>query len=181
MNAQERIANIGLFAEKKRMEEIDKKNAVAAHIEELLGKVRSFAPRMKDLLKVGQALYENGIPLGPYDESVPGYRDDNSRIFVSNGWSHRTGFIIAYRINGHIPSRTQQYPIGFGIIGGGCAGEDLTFNADGELEWLNRPFGHPAGCSDRPWGPKDTQHLERFVAEFDEFERRFYEYVDGLA
>ena len=125
-------------------------------------------------------MYHNGVPLGPYDTSEPGYKESNSRMFVSNGWSHRVGFIIAYRINGHIPRRDQQFPIGFGIIGGGCAGENICFNADGELEWLNKPFGNPAGVSGRPWSDEDTEHLEKFVREFDKFEKDFYEYVDSL-
>lgn len=175
----DRIAKIEAYAKARNEQMTQEVNNKQAHIVELLNTVKSFAPRMKELMKVGVSMYENNIPFGPLCDK-PGARDFDDRIFFSNGWSHEVGFIQAYRIDGRIPGRTQHLPIGFGIIGGGCAGEDLTFNSNGELEWLNKPFGEPAGVSGRPWTDCDIRHLERFVADFDKFEADFYEYVDSL-
>lgn len=175
----DRIAKIEAYA-KARNEQVEQEAYnKRAHVAELLDTVRSFAPRMKELMKVGISMYENNIPFGPYD-NTPCAGDAGWVKFVSNGITHRVGFIQAYRINGHIPGRMQHLPIGFGIIGGGCAGHDLTFNSDGELEWLNKPFGAPAGVSGRSWSDHDTRHLEEFVANFDKFEADFYKYVDSL-
>lgn len=134
---------------------------------------------MHELMKVGMALYRNGIPFGPYDDCVSS-RDAGWVRFVSNGITHRVGFIHAYRIDGRRPRYMEYLPIGFGIKGGGCCGGDLLFNENGELEWLNKPFGKPAGVTVRPWNNQDTRHLEKFVAGFDQFERDFYSYVDNL-
>lgn len=175
----DRIAKIKAYAKARNEQMSQEAYNKRAHVVELLNTVRSFAPRMKELMKVGISMYENNIPFGPLCNE-PGARDCDDRIFFSNDWSHKVGFIQAYRINGHIPERTQHLPIGFGIIGGGCAGKDLTFNSDGELEWLNHPFGDPAGVSGRPWSECDTKNLEKFVADFDKFESDFYAYVDGL-
>lgn len=175
----DRIEKIEAYAKARNEQMSQEAYNKQAHVVELLNTVRSFAPRMKELMKVGISMYENNIPFGPLCNE-PGASDCDDRIFFSNGWSHKVGFIQAYRINGNIPGRTQHLPIGFGIIGGGCAGENLTFNSDGELEWLNHPFGKPAGVSGRPWSECDTKHLERFVADFDKFEAEFYAYVDSL-
>ena len=175
----DRVAKIEAYAKARNEQMSQEAYNKQAHIVELLNTVRSFAPRMKELMKVGISMYENGIQFGPYD-NTPGARDGGWVKFVSNGITHRIGFIHAYRVNGHIPGRMQHLPIGFGIEGGGCAGEDLTFNSDGELEWLNQPFGKPAGVTDRPWSDCDTRHLEEFVAGFDKFESEFYAYVDSL-
>lgn len=175
----DRIAKIEAYAKARNEQMTQEANNKQAHIVELLNTVKSFAPRMKELMKVGVSMYENNIPFGPLCDE-PGASESDDRIFFSNGWSHKVGFIQAYRIDGHRPKRTQHLPIGFGIIGGGCAGENLTFNSDGELEWLNKPFGEPAGVSGRPWTDCDTRHLERFVADFDKFETEFYAYADSL-
>lgn len=175
----DRIAKIEAYAKARNEQMSQEAYNKQAHVVELLNTVRSFAPRMKELMKVGISMYEKNIPFGPLCNE-PGASDCDDRVFFSNGWSHKVGFIQAYRINGRIPERTQHLPIGFGIIGGGCAGENLTFNSDGELEWLNAPFGQPAGVSGRPWSDSDTKHLEEFVAKFDKFEADFYEYVDSL-
>lgn len=175
----DRIAKIKAYANARNEQVEQEAYNKRAHIAELLDTVRNFAPRMKELIKVGMAMYENNVPFGPLCDG-PFARECDDRIFFSNGSSHNVGFIQAYRINGHIPERTQHLPIGFGIIGGGWDGNDLTFNSDGELEWINKPFGKPAGVSGLPWRDSDTRHLEEFVAGFDKFESEFYAYVDSL-
>ncbi len=175
----DRIAKIEAYAKKRNEQMIQEAYNKQAHVAELLNTVRSFAPRMKELMKVGLSMYENNIPFGPLCDE-PGARDCDDRIFFSNGWSHKVGFIQAYRINGRTPGRTQHLPIGFGIIGGGCAGKDLTFNSDGELEWLNEPFGRLVVGRGGLWSDTDIKNLEEFVAKFDKFEADFYEYADSL-
>lgn len=176
----DRIAKIEAYAKARNEQMSQEAYNKRAHVVELLNTVRSFAPRMKELMKVGVSMYENNIPFGPLDNNSICAKECDDRLFISNGSTHRVGFIHAYRINGHIPPRTKHLPIGFGIIGGGWDGEDLTFNSDGELEWLNKPFGKPAGVSGRPWSDCDTRNLEEFVAGFDKFESEFYAYVDSL-
>lgn len=177
---ESRIDRIDAFVAKRDAEIAKENREKEERLKELLDTVRSWSTRLRNLLELGVYMYHNDVPLGPYDTNEPGFKDYNIRMFVSNGLSHRVGFIIAYRIDGHIPSKDQRFPIGFGIIGGGCDGEDICFNADGELEWLNKPFGNPAGVSGRPWNNKDMEHLEKFVQDFPKFEKEFYEYVDNL-
>lgn len=129
---ENRIEKIRSFAEKRDKAKIDEIKKKARHLNELLAKVRSFAPRMKELMKLAMALYENGIPLGKFTGTL-----EMTTEFVSNGWSHKTGFISSYKYNNSI-----TLPIGFGIVGGGACGKTICFNDNGIPSML---FGDSAG------------------------------------
>lgn len=157
MTTQERIAKIDKLATERDRKIEDERVAKAKRIFSLLTKVESFAPRMRELMKVARSLRANLIPLAPQ--------------FVSEGIEHRIGFIVS----GSFWHRETLNPEGFGIIGGGAFGNDIQFNEDGKLCELVKDNGMP-----KSWTDSDSWNLNRFVSGFDEFERKFYEYVDNL-
>lgn len=167
MTTQERIERINGFATATAQKKDAERKAKESRIFALLTKVESFAPRMRELMKVARSLRANWIPLGKYNS----YHRTAPR-FVSDGIEHRVGFIVD---SNPFWYQEKLNPVGFGIIGGGACGNDIQFNEDGKLCEVYRDNGMPG-----PWTDGDIRHLERFVKEFDEFERKFYEYVDNL-
>ena len=167
MTTQERIARINGFATATARKEQEAREAKVAHIFALLTKVESFAPRMRELMKVARSLRANRIPLGKYNS----YRQ-TAPEFVSDGIDHRVGFIVN---SNPFWNQSTLNPVGFGVIGGGACGNDVQFNEDGKLCEVYKDNGMPG-----PWTDGDIRNLERFVGGFDEFERKFYEYVDNL-
>lgn len=159
----DRINKIRSFATERDRKIADERLKKVNHVQEMLNTVKSFAPRMDELMTVATELCLNHIPLGPsggYLELTP----EN----VSNGWSHKTGFVVLGKLL-----------VGFGIIGGGACGRDLVFGRDGNLLSASSSNGCP-GVDAEQWDDGDIRHLERFIREFDAFEKRFYDYVDNL-
>lgn len=158
-----RIEKIRNFATERDRKIEDAKVARDNHINAMLATVKSFAPRMEELMTIATELCLNNIPLG----KDGGYLELSSEN-VSNAWSHKTGFIV-------IGNRL----LGFGIVGGGVCGRNLMFNRAGMPSALSCSGRYP-GVDGEPFDDEDVRHLERFVREFDAFEKRFYDYVDNL-
>lgn len=171
MTTEERIARITFVAKEDARMKSEIKRSRESHICELLDKVESFAPRMKELMKVARSLRANRIPLGKYHNGPRACAPQ----FVSDGIAHRLGFIVD---SNPFWNRDLLDPVGLGIIGGGACGNDIQFNEDGKLCEVFRCSGMPGNVGS--WWDSDIRHLEEFVAGFDEFERKFYEYVDNL-
>lgn len=165
----ERIARIKNFAQERdnriAQEQLEKQQGLIRMLEQ----VKELAPRMRELMDVATALYENRIPLG----KMVGYNDPSTE-FISNWWSHKVGFIA------DIVSSGIARPRGFGIIGGGACGHDLTFSVGGVPACVYSHNNDTPGVAGRTWDDSDIHHLRSFIHGFDDFERRFYEYVDGL-
>lgn len=170
MTTEERIARITFVANEEAMKIAEIKRSRECHICELLDMVESFSPRMKELMKVARSLRANRIPLGKYSAYL-----GSSPQFVSDAINHRVGFIVD---SNPFWNRDVLNPVGFGIIGGGACGNDIQFNEDGKLCEVFRDNGMPGKFG--VWGDMDIRNLEDFVGGFDEFERKFYEYVDNL-
>lgn len=169
MDTNERIAKIRNFAQKREEDIRDELSRKEKHLMDLLNTVRSYAPRMREMMKVAKALHDNGIQLGQKADSLEWSTD-----LVSNGWSHRVGFIGNCNF---VTGRTEVY--GFGIVGGGACGNNLFFDEDGELSNLVYDTVIP-GLKGVKWDDSDIGHLERFVDGFDKFEEKFYKFVDSL-
>ena len=147
-----RIDNIKRFAEQKKQNEIDNTNLSLQRIEEYKTRIRELKPRIDELLAVGNACLENDIPLT--GSRWGGHEGYDTHQFISNGWSHVTGFI----------SEGNNLPFTkVGKIGGGACTWNLKTDGneiivDGEVERV----------------------LKMFLEQFNEFEEEFYKYVDGL-
>lgn len=176
-----RIDRINAFIDKRKAELAKEKKEKEDRIKELLDTVRSWSTRLINLFDLGVYMYRNGVPLGPYDKSDPKYKENDSRMFVSNIFSHRVGFIIAYDKDENLPIRNRRILFCIGIRGEGLFGvEDLCFGSDGELKCPNNPFGSQSRIASRNWDDKHTELLEKFVRDFPKFEKDFYEYIDSL-
>lgn len=159
MNAQERLNNIDSFVEKNRKKKMTKAENESLEIKRLVDKIKELQPRINDLLIVGNACLFNKIPLtGTGFGCKEGY---DTHQFITNGWSHLLGFVdnsIAH----------QKLPFMYlGIQGGGFYTYDLK--TDGHTVYVSGSDG------------RDKIHvLNRFIKEFDKFEKEFYAYVDRV-
>lgn len=147
-----RIDNIVKFAQKKEEEKITKEMETAQRIEEYKKIIKSFKPRIDELLAVGNACKNNSIELT--GGSWGGHEGYDTHQFISNSWSHLLGFIS----EGNGKPFTK-----IGKIGGGACDYNLTtdgtiINVSGDVEYV----------------------LKRFVDDFDTFETEFYAYVDKV-
>lgn len=135
-------------------------NRVAAehHRQSLLDQIRVMKPDIDNLVKVAKAAQEAGIPL------KVGYMVDHTYEngdFFTDAMTHKVGFVQA--------SITSKEIIGVGFETGGCCGV-YDFITDGVvIRDKNRSNGHDREAS--------TEHLEKFIKEFPEFERAFYDYI----
>lgn len=135
-------------------------NRVAAehHRQSLLDRIRVMKPDIDNLVKVAKAAQEAGIPL------KVGYMVDHTYEngdFFTDAMTHKVGFVQA--------SITSKEIIGVGFETGGCCGV-YDFITDGVvIRDKNRSNGHDREAS--------TEHLEKFIKEFPEFERAFYDYI----
>ena len=126
--------------------------------------IKTLAPRIKELIAVGEALLKNNIPFG----KVSGFWNDEE--FITNGITHELGFYFKYNKN-------NSPLLGIGIKGGGCCGHDLAVNANGEFVINIDPYEKVYEYN----GYNDYCHkYEQFIEEFQGFENRVYQYVEKL-
>lgn len=152
-----RINNIAKFAQKKEEERITKEMTIARQIEEYKETIKSFKPRIDELIAVGNACLEHGIALE--GKAWGGHEGYDTNQFITNSWSHLLGFVVNY-------DRTMRKKMPFtklGIMGGGACNFDLktdgvTVEVSGDVLWV----------------------LKKFVEGFDLFETEFYKYVDKV-
>lgn len=145
--------------------ELDKRDTINS----LKTIICTFYDRLKELLEVGLACQENGIELT--GSGWGGHEGYDTHQFLSNSWSHLTGFIPWYQWNKEEAfdyPQNERYKIkGFGIIGGGACGYKLLIGIDNGMVEI------------RSWGD-EIYVLNRFITEFDTFEKEFYSYVDKV-
>lgn len=159
MNVQEILNNIDSFVEKKGREKMTKAENERLEIKRLIDEIKELQPRINDLLIVGNACLVNHIPLkGTGFGCQQGY---DTHQFITNGWSHLLGFVDK-------SIAPQKLPFMYlGIQGGGFYTYDLE--TDGRTVYVSGRDG------------RDKIYvLNRFVKEFDKFEKEFYAYVDRV-
>lgn len=145
-------------AEKKRALENEKKT-------QLEERIRSLYPRINELIETANACIAHGIEINAYGKNHSSDYDKSTKgTFVTNYISHRIGFVME-----HSKCKTIYE---MGINAGGYCGE-WNFRTDGE----NVIERHENGDRIRP---ATIRYMERFINEFDEFERDFYGYIDGI-
>lgn len=159
MNTLDRLNNINDFVECKETERKKKAEKENLEIKKLINQIKELQPRINDLLIVGNACLFNKIPLkGTGFGCKEGY---DTHQFITNGWSHLLGFVDK-------SIAPQKLPFMYlGIQGGGFYTYDLETN--GDIVYVS---GHDG---------RDKIHvLNRFIKEFDRFEKEFYAYVDSV-
>ena len=140
-------------AEKAEQERITAKG----YRQSLCDKVRAMKPTIDDLITVAKAAQEAGISL------KVGWMVDktyDNGDFFTDATTHKIGFVQASIIS----------QVGF--EGGGYCGS-YDFFTDGLMIYdKNRSNGHGREPS--------TEHLEKFIAKFPEFEKAFYDYIEKV-
>lgn len=152
-SSMSRIDNIANFAQRRDDEIAAKKKAAEDKEEFLKQTILGWSNRIKDLIDTANACVKHGIKFYHYDV---GGRDYDHNYFVTDGCSH----ILGFELNRYHPSTITR----IGKEGGGCC--DFDVYTDGQTI--------TATGNSRLWA------LERFVEAFDEFETKFYAYVDKV-
>lgn len=135
--------------------------ATEHHRQSLLDQIRVMKPDIDNLIKVAKAAREAGIPLRS------GYMIDHTYEngdFFADASTHKVGFVQI--------SITNREIIGVGFEGGGCCGQYNFFTDGVAIYDRNRDNGFSREAT--------TEHLEKFIKKFREFERAFYDYIEKV-
>ena len=132
--------------------------AAEHHRQSLLDRIRVMKPDIDNLVKVAKAAQEAGIPLKVGYMANHTYENGD---FFTDAMTHKVGFVQA--------SITSKEIIGVGFETGGCCGVYDFFTDGVAIYDKNRNNGHDREAS--------TEHLEKFIEKFPEFERAFCDYI----
>ena len=149
---------------KKQTAERAEQERVAAehHRQRLLDQIRVMTPDIDNLVKVAETAREAGIPLlVSCDCFNPSYERGD---FFTDAMTHKVGFVPT--------SFNNKAIIGVGFEGGGCCGQYDFFTDGIAIYDRNRDNGFSREAS--------TEHLEKFIEKFPEFEKAFYDYIEKV-
>ena len=132
--------------------------AAEHHRQSLLDQIRVMKPDIDNLVNVAKAAQEAGIPLKVGYMANHTYENGD---FFTDAMTHKVGFVQA--------SITSKEIIGVGFEAGGYCGVYDFFTDGVAIYDKNRSNGHDREAS--------TEHLEKFIEKFPEFERAFYDYI----
>ena len=132
--------------------------AAEHHRQSLLDRIRVMKPDIDNLIKVAKAAQEAGIPLEVGYMANHTYENGD---FFTDAMTHKVGFVQA--------SITSKEIIGVGFEAGGYCGVYDFFTDGVAIYDKKRDNGHDREAS--------TEHLEKFIEKFPEFERAFYDYI----
>ena len=145
------------IAERAEQERVAAKH----HHTQLLDQIQVMKPDIDNLIKVANAAREAGIPIQvKFPNTNFTYENGD---FMADAMTHKIGFIPS--------SLTSERIIGIGFEGGGYCG-NYDFFTDGQAI-LDR--NRDNGCDN----PASTEHLEKFIEKFPEFEKAFYDYIES--
>ena len=141
-------------------EAVKKALAIENERKQVIKQLKALAPRIKDLMTIGQELISNAIPLGN-----PNSFPDWGTSLESTTWSHHVGYI-------------PRYPIfGIGQMGGGACGDHFAVDEKGNVTNLGIDRENKFVDEDDKFF---ISKAKSFIAGFDDFEKRVIEYVDNL-
>ena len=132
--------------------------AAEHHRQSLLDQIRVMKPDIDNLIKVAKAAQEAGISLKVGYMANHTYENGD---FFTDAMTHKVGFVQA--------SITSKEIIGVGFEAGGYCGVYDFFTDGVAIYDKKRDNGHDREAS--------TEHLEKFIEKFPEFERAFYDYI----
>ena len=157
MSTEERLKRIAQAKVNRENLERNAAEEKAKRHEQMRAFFLQYSERINELLIVAREVQRNGFLLGEKP------RWDTSPEFVSNGITHRFGFVT----NGN--PFLQPYNLnllGIGCEGGGACGPNFIITPNGAHEvYDSRSF---------------VDFMNRFDATLADFEKRFYAYVDAL-
>lgn len=164
MTVEERInaMNNKMVEDKKKSEE--KEILKEKEIGELMKETEKLFGRVKDIIRLGKYCMDNNLkfPNGKYHE-YDNYHND----FESDGIRHYFGFLGRNKFD----NKVDEIHIGW-ENGGFCGNWDVY--CDGNELWLQHE-------KDKTRKKIDDVHIvKRFVKDFEEFERNFYEWFDEM-
>ena len=133
--------------------------AAEHHRQSLLDQIRVMKPDIDNLVKVAKAAQEAGIPLKVGYMANHTYENGD---FFTDAMTHKVGFVQA--------SITSKEIIGVGFEAGGYCGVYDFFTDGVAIYDKKRDNGHDREAS--------TEHLEKFIKKFPEFEKAFYDYIE---
>lgn len=136
--------------------------AAEHHRQRLLDQIQVMEPDITHLVQVANAAREAGIPIHvEFPDTNFTYENGD---FMTDAMTHKVGFVLNSRINEQI--------IGVGFEGGGYCGQ-YDFYTDGQAIFdKNRDNRRDREAS--------TEHLEKFINMFPEFEKAFYNYIEKV-
>lgn len=163
-----------IHAYKKRMDEAANKRVEGEALESkyLKLRIRNLRPRITELIATANACFENGIDIDTYGDRYDRWFDTyENGTFVTNSISHRVGFVQNWKNHTSLECRRIAE---VGINAGGACGS-FDFRTDGVSIYSADERGVEYGKEE----PR-LEHMKRFIEQFDEFEKAFYEYVDNI-
>lgn len=148
-----RLDNIANFAQRREADEAAKIKKAEDREEFLKQTILGWSDRIQELVDTANACVKHGIKFWTTSPNYCYYDDGH---FITDGWCH----ILGFEFNHCRPATITR----IGKEGGGACHFDVF--TDGKTI--------TATGTDRLWA------LERFVESFDEFETKFYAYVDRI-
>lgn len=170
--SDDRISRIRKAAEKRDAEKAAEEARKASELEAALQKVHDLEGRVSDLIILANECLRNGYDIGKYTDHL--YAKNDPHYFLTDGWNHQIGFITR-RVGWH-----DVVVEAVGIENGGaCGSYDLIVTGE---DTFYRHENYT--CLAQLYGPAyktpDIRDLNKFLAGFDKFEKRFLDYVDSL-
>lgn len=164
---EERIAKIRARAradeEKKRKEEEEKQKRFECAKES----IQKLAPRIANLIDLVNACIKNKVV--PYKPTKGVTVGSSRNFFEAEGFFHQLGF------DRNLDSMREVEELAI-INGGACGDIDLYVGRDGvPYGYRAKSFYHNATYTE----PR-TQDMEKFLRQFDNFEKEFLDFIDNL-
>ena len=159
----ERLAKLNSYVSNREVAEKNKAEMIELDVQEKLVILDSYADRIREIVEVAKFCLAHNIEIG---QDLRGMNFSTSikhpNDFFADSWFHFIGIICNH------PSYSVYEPIGVGVREGGANGDtDLIVTESGVISY-NKAYGH------------FKYDYERFVKNFDEFEKRFLDYIDNL-
>ena len=147
-----RLEAIANYTKHKEEKELEKQKRLLEEETMLKQTILNWSSRIQNLITTANSCLEHGIAIA-HDSTR--YCDYDHGHFITDSWAHRVGF--EYRGDDNKITR-------IGKMGGGC--EDYDVYTDGYVVYAQ--------------GSSKMYALRTIVSDFEEFESKFYAYVDSV-
>lgn len=164
-----RVDAIKAYKKRKDEEDARKEKEKMDRIEALKYEIHKLQPRIAELINVANACMENGIEINSFGKTSSPH--EGKATFVTNSISHRVGFAWDGNPREYRDGLRKVEMMGINA-GGVCGCWDFRTNGKNTIS-VNE--SNLKRCEE----PK-IEHMEQFLRGFDEFEERFYDYVDSI-